>query len=87
MANKRGLDVEYLHSGEVNGKKSKSDVIVLGSDNGDDNVDEDDDGGDVGDEDDATNNAEDDEYGRHLIILFGVFPNGSLLLDLHHFDF
>ena len=74
MANKRGLDVEYLHTEEGNGKKSKSDVIELGSDNGEFEDDDEEEGGDAADEDDATNNAEDGD-GTRNIIYFMMFSS------------
>lgn len=74
MANKRALDDDYLIEAEVNGKRGKSEINELDSDNSQyDEVDtiDDDEGGDMQDEDDAVNNPEEEEpYGTHQISNF-----------------
>ena len=68
MANKRGAESEH-NLDEVNGKRSKTDVVELESDNSQyDDTGDAEDGQDNEDDDDLTNNVEDeDDYGLHTI--------------------
>ena len=68
MANKRGAEGEH-NLDEVNGKRSKTDVVELESDNSQyDDTGDAEDGQDNEDDDDLTNNVEDeDDYGLHTI--------------------